>query len=88
MSASIITILVLIVLGLVTVIFAICQKKLNKELKHRLAQKTEAYNGLRNEFELYRKSEQYKHQKEEEVNEKVNDLHSGKLSADNILPKR
>ena len=88
MTATVIAILALVGLFLCAVIFGICQHNLNKELKNKLALKTEAYNGLQAEFELYRKSEQFKHQKEEEVNEKIDDLHSGKLSADDILPKR
>lgn len=88
MTATVITILVLIGLFLLTLIFAVCQHNLNKELKNRLNQKTEAYNGLQAEFELYRKSEQFKHEKQEEANEKISELHSGKLSADDILPKR
>lgn len=71
-----------------TLIYAVCQHGYNKELKERLEQKTEAYNGLQKEFELYRQSEAFKHEKEKEVNEKVDDLHNGTLSADDILPKR
>ena len=88
MSATIITILVLIGLFLVTLALLVCQLNRNKDLKERLNLKTEAYNGLMEEFDLYRQSEQFKHQKQEEVDEKINDLHSGKLSADDILPKR
>ena len=88
MSVTVIMILVLIGLFLLSLIFAICQHNLAKELKNKLELKSEAYNGLRDEFELYRKSEQFKHQKQEEVNEKIDDLHSGTLSADDILPKR
>ena len=81
-------ILILFGLFLLMLILFICQRSKNKDLKTRLDQKTEAYNGLRDEFELYRKSEQFKHEKQEEANEKIDDLHSGKLSADDILPKR
>ena len=88
MSVSVIAILILVCLFLFTLIFAVCQHNLNKELKNKLELKTEAYNGLQAEFELYRKSEQFKHEKQEEANEKIDDLHSGKLSADDILPKR
>ena len=88
MSATIITILVLFGLFLLAFIFAVCQHNLAKDLKNKLELKTEAYNGLQAEFELYRQSESFKHKKEEEANEKVDDLHSGKLSADDILPKR
>lgn len=79
---------VLILFGLFLLILFICQRSKNKDLKLRLNLKTEAYNGLKEEFDLYREAEQFKHQKQEEVNEKVDDLHSGKLSADDILPKR
>ena len=88
MSAPIIAILVLLVMFLVMLVLFVCQHSRNKELKERLDRKTEAYNGLLEEFDLYRRSEQFKHQKEEEANEKINDLHNGKLSADDILPKR
>ena len=82
------TVLILFGLFLIAFIFAVCQHSLNKELKNKLELKTEAYNGLQAEFELYRKSEQFKYEKQEEANEKIDDLHSGKLSADDILPKR
>lgn len=88
MTTTIIIILALVVLFLLTLIFAVCQHNLSKELKNKLELKTEAYNNLQNEFELYRKSEDFKHKKKEEANEKIADLHSGKLSADDILPKR
>ena len=88
MNTAIIIILVLIGLFLLTLIFAVCQRNLNKELKNKLELKTEAYNGLQEEFVLFRKSEQFKHQKQEEANEKINNLHNGTLSADDILPKR
>ena len=88
MNVITILIIVLFVITFASIIYAVCQHGYNKELKNKLELKTEAYNGLRDEFELYRKSEQFKHQKQEEANEKVDDLHSGKLSADDILPKR
>ena len=88
MSITVIIILVLIGLFLLALVFGLCQRNLAKDLKNKLELKTEAYNGLQAEFELYRKSEQFKHEKQEEANEKIDDLHSGKLSADDILPKR
>lgn len=78
----------LFALFIATFIYAVCQHGFNKSLKDQLERKTEMYNGLREEFEIYRNAEKFKAQKEEEVNEKVDDLHSGKLSADDILPKR
>ena len=71
-----------------TFIYAVCQHGYNNDLKRQLNRKTENYEGLLKEFENYRKSEQFKYEKQEEANEKVNDLHTGKLSADDILPKR
>lgn len=88
MSAFIIAILVLFAALLGTLIFAICQRSKNKDLKNQLKNKSDAYTHLQEEFELFRKSEQFKYQKEEEANEKIDDLHTGKLSADDILPKR
>lgn len=87
---NVLAIIIIALLGVTfaSIIYAVCQHKYNKELKERLEQKTEAYNGLQKEFELYRQSETFKHEKEKEVNEKIDDLHSGKLSADDILPKR
>lgn len=88
MSVYLIVILVLIILLLSVIIYAIFQHKKYKETKIKLQNKTEAYTHLQEEFELYRKAETFKHQKEEEANEKIYDLHSGALSADDILPKR
>ena len=81
-------ILILAVLFLLAVIFAVCQHNKAKELKHQLDKSAEMYIGLQEEFELYRNAERFRQQKEEEANEKIDDLHSGKLSADDILPKR
>lgn len=81
-------IIALVVLFFALVITIIYLNAKNKELKKKYDLKSEAYNGLYKEFELYRQSEQFKNKQEEEVNEKVADLHSGKLSADDILPKR
>ena len=88
MSAPLITIAVLFLLFLVTFALFVGQIRRNKKLKEQLARKTEAYNGLQEEFELYRNAEQFKAKKEEEANEKINDLHNGSMSADDILPKR
>jgi predicted Holliday junction resolvase-like endonuclease len=88
MSVTLITILILIVLFLGTLVLLICQRNKNKELKNKLDLKTEAYLQLKEEFDLYRQSEQYRIEKQKEANEKIDDLHSGKLSADDILPKR
>ena len=88
MSATVIAFLILVGLLILSVVFILFQHKNNKTLKEKLDKKNELYNGLQAEFELYRKSEHFKHEKQEEANEKIDDLHSGKLSADDILPKR
>lgn len=88
MSVTVVTILVLIAMFLITLILFICQRNKNKEISEQLQRKTEAYNGLYEEFELYKKAEQFKAKKEEEANEKIDNLHSGKLSADDILPHK
>lgn len=88
MTTPIIVILVLLAMFLIMLMLYIGQRGKSKDLKEKLDRKTEAYNGLQEEFNLYRQSEQFKHQKEEETNEKIDNLHSGKLSADDILPKR
>ena len=46
------------------------------------------HKGLVKEFELLKETEKIKEKNEEEANEKIDDLHNGKLSADDILPKR
>ena len=81
---------VLILFGLLmaTFIFAVCQHGYNKSLKQQLDKSSELYIGLQEEFELFRNTERFKAKKEEELNEKVNDLHNGTVSADDILPKR
>ena len=80
--------LIALVLFVVMLLLFICQHKTVKELKEQLGKSTEMYIGLQEEFELYRNAERFKQKKEEEANEKIDDLHSGKLSADDILPKR
>ena len=89
MTVTIITILVLIGLFLVALIFAICQHNLAKELKQQLEKSSELYVGLQEEFELYRNAERFKQKKEEEVNEKINEVLSGDSvsNAINILSK-
>lgn len=81
-------ILILLGLFLITLIFGICQHNLAKELKQQLEKSSELYVGLQEEFELYRNAENFKHKKEEEANEKIDDLHNGTVSSDDILPKR
>ena len=89
MSAYLIVILVLVVLLAFSGIFSVLMFKLYKETKDRLNRKTEAYNGLMEEFETYRKAEEFKHKKEEETNEKINEVLTGDSvsNAINILCK-
>ena len=78
----------LVILSLVFLAMFLFEHSKTKSLNSKYKQLQEYYNGLKEEFELYRKAEQFKHQKEEEANEKINNLHNGTLSADDILPKR
>ena len=81
-------IIALVILFFALVITIIYLNAKNKELKKKYDLKVEAYNGLYKEFELYRRSEQFKSEQEEKVNEKIDNLHNGNLTADDILPKR
>lgn len=77
--------MVLLVISLICLKF-VCNRY--DSVKDQLNRKSEAYKNLLEEFEIYRNAEQFKYEKEKEANEKINDLHNGTLSADDILPKR
>ena len=81
-------VLIIFALFLIAFVFAVCQFNKNKTLKEQLKKSTEMYVGLQEEFELYRNAERFRQKKEEEANEKIDDLHNGSVSADDILPKR
>lgn len=85
MNYCIIAAIILFFALIITIIYLNAK---NKDLKKKYDMKTEQYNGLYKEFEKYRRSEQFKNEQEKKANEKIDDLHSGKLSADDILPKR
>lgn len=85
MNYCIIAAIILFFALIITIIYLNAK---NKDLKKKYDMKTEQYNGLYEEFEKYRRSEQFKNEQEKKANEKIDDLHSGKLSADDILPKR
>ena len=85
MNYCIIAAIILFFALIITIIYLNAK---NKDLKKKYDMKTEQYNGLYKEFEKYRRSEQFKNEQEKKANEKIDDLHSGKLSADEILPKR
>lgn len=88
MSFNFIMYFIFIVVIFGMIIYAIVLNNSLKDTKEKLVHKNEAYNNLQKEFELYRNAEQFKKQKEEEANEKIDNLHNGTLSADDILPKR
>lgn len=75
-----------VIFGLI--VYAIILTHSFRDTNKKLVHKNEAYNSLQKEFELYRNAEQFKKEKEEEVDEKIDSLHNGTLSADDILPKR
>ena len=81
---------VMILLGVIAVLVLLFLWQLNraKNLKDKLALITEQYELLFSEFDKLKTTQKIKAKNEEEKNEKINDLHSGKLSADDILPKQ
>lgn len=80
---------VMILLGVIVVLLLMFLWQLNrtKMYKEKLAVVSEQYNLLFTEFDKLKTAQVIKAKNEEEKNEKINDLHSGKLSADDILPK-
>lgn len=79
-------VLVMITIGVI--IYAIILNTSLQETKNKLQNKNDAYNSLQKEIEMLRNSENFRKQKEEEVNEKIDNLHNGTMSADDFLPKR
>ena len=89
MKAVIIFLILLVALLVVILISVIVmQKKKITRYEAEIEIKTRAYNNLMKEYLNIKDSEKFKHEKEKETNEKIDDLHSDKLSADDILPKR
>lgn len=88
MNITYVIVLILFGLFILSFIINLCFKsqidRLNEELKH----KQEAYDGVHNELLKVLESYKIREENEKKANEKVSDLHSGKLSADDILPKR
>ena len=68
----------------VTILF-LCDKIRKQKRKIKIQQQD--YIGLKNELNKMHERQKIKDKIEEETNEKINDLHCGKLSADDILPK-
>ena len=87
MSTIVITILVLILMFLVTLVLYVGARKKIKVINSDLKQSREMCEGLMKELEKLRKIDRIKTSNEEKANEKINDLYTGKLSADDILPK-
>lgn len=88
MKAVIIIMSILLMALLVVILISAWQKSRITGLEEELEIKTRAYNNVMKDYMKLKEAEQIKHQKEKETNEKIDDLHSGKLSADDILPKR
>lgn len=80
---------VMILLGVIVVLLLLFLWQLNnaKAYKEKLAVVSQQYDLLFAEFDKLKTAQKIKAKNEEEKNEKINDLHSGKLSADDILPK-
>lgn len=88
MNIYLIFILILSALFLITLTFAIWQCRLCKEKDERLKRQVEIYDRLLKEHVCLQRAMDFRQKKAEETNEKIDSLHNGVLSADDILPKR
>ena len=80
---------IMILIGIIAflVLFILWLMTQYKNLKQKHCLLSEQYTMLFNEYDKLKTAQKIKAKNEEEANEKINDLHSGKLSADDILPK-
>lgn len=80
---------IMILIGIIAflVLFILWLVTQYKNLKQKHCLLSEQYTMLFNEYDKLKTAQKIKAKNEEEKNEKINDLHSGKLSADDILPK-
>ena len=81
-------ILVGIVLFLCAVLIAVLFCKRSSKYKKAYEQEHEKLLGIQEEYSRLIEAYNIKKENKEKADEKTNALHSGELSADNILPKR
>ena len=84
MNVMFITIAVLLALFLIALTVAIVEHGLRKKLEEAHEKEIKE---LKQRLSYWEKSDIIKGKNREEANEKIDDLHSGKLSADDVLPK-
>ena len=88
MTPSLTVILVLTGLLLIALAFDIWQYRLCRKKDESLKRQTEIYDRLLKEYVCLQRAMDFRQKKAEETNEKIDSLHNGVLSADDILPKR
>jgi cell division protein FtsL len=87
MKVLLIALLVVFGMFLVSFIFNLCFKSKIDKQKAEIKRKEEAYEGAVQEVQKLLEAQKIKGKNDEKAKEKISDLHSGKLSADDILPK-
>lgn len=87
MKGLLIALLVVFGMFLVSFIINLCFKNKIDKQKTELKRKEEAYEGAVQEVQKLMEAQKIKEKNDEKAKEKISDLHSGKLSADDILPK-
>lgn len=78
----------LAVVIVVSIAFAVIFSKLYKKYKSAYEQEKSKLELLQEEYSKLAEAYKIKKGNKEKADEKIDDLHSGKLSADDILPKR
>ena len=88
MKVYVISILLLFLCSIIEFVLLVCQSKKIKIEKAEYKRLSAAYNGIKNELMTVIEVNKIRDKNEKKANEKINDLQSGKLSNDDILPKR
>lgn len=78
----------LAVVIVISIAFAVIFSKLYKKYKSAYEQEKSKLELLQEEYSKLAEAYKIKKENKEKADEKIDDLHSGKLSADDILPKR
>lgn len=85
--------MIYIVIGLVVLLIAISvvafiNNRLYKKYKNNYEKEMVNYKNLQEEYSKLAQAYKIKKENKEKADEKISDLHSGTVSADDILPKR
>ena len=81
-------IVILIVVLIISIISTCLMAKLYKKYKLSYEQEHEKLLGIQEEYSKLVKAYEIRKKNKEKTDAKIADLHDGKLSADDILPKR